>query len=152
MRQTAPMPLFGNQRQQIIEQSRPLLQPGEAVAHVVRALEGPNRWLGLGISLLVGLGLGVLLGLPILGLPAFLIVFTRLYARRVILATDESLVVLAGGRFTFRPRLVLDRLDLETPIGPLKGLWLQTTLNGRRMYVVARSVNEVRAADADLQA
>jgi hypothetical protein len=144
------MPLFGDQRQQIIEQSRPLLHPGEVVAHVVRALEGPNRWIGLAVALVAALGLGLLVGAPILGLPVFLIVFTRLYARRMILATDESLVVVAGTRFRFTPRAVLDRLDLETPIGPLKGLWLQTTLNGRRLYVVARSAPEVRAADADL--
>jgi hypothetical protein len=82
------------------------------------------------------------------------LVYTRLYARRLIVATDEGLVVMAGGRgprfFSFMPSAVLDRLPLETPIGPVKGLWLEVTLNERRMFVVARSAKDVVAADADL--
>jgi hypothetical protein len=79
-------------------------------------------------------------------------VFTRLYARRVVLATDQDLVVVGCGRWRFTPKVVLDRLDLETRIGPLKGLWLQTRLGSRRLYVVARTAREVAAADADLDA
>ena len=61
---------------------------------------------------------------------------------------------MAGGKgalfFSYMPTKVLDRLPLETPIGPMKGLWLTVTLNERRMYVVARSSKDVLAADADL--
>jgi len=148
------MPAVFFDRGKAIERARPLLNPGEAVAHVIRALEGPNRFIGMGLALLVGFGLSLLLRLPYLALPIFLLVYTRIYARRLILATDEGLVVLAGGRgpkfFSFMPTAVLDRLPLETSIGPLKGLWLETTLNDRRLFVVARSAKDVLAADADL--
>jgi len=136
----------------LAEKAQPLLEPGEVVAHVIRAQEGPNKFLGMGIALFVAFGLSLLLRIPFFALPVFLLVHTRLYARRVILATDEALVVAAGGRFRYTPRKVLDRLDLETQIGPLKGLWLSTTLNGRRLYVMPRCVRDVAAADADLDA
>ncbi len=141
-----------NTPERLIERCQPFLEPGEVVAHVIRALEGPKRWIGLGLGIVVGLGLGTLLRAPLLGLPIMWLVYTRLYARRVILATDRNLVVVAGGRWRYTPRGILDRLDIETKIGPLKGLFLQTTLNGRRMYVVPRCVNEVAAADAEVDA
>lgn len=139
-----------NDRRRLIERARPFLQPDEAVAHVVRAMEGPNRWLALGLAVIVGFGLSVLLRVAILAVPVFWLAFTRMYARRLILATDQGLVVLAGGRFRFTPSRLLDRLPLDTPIGPLRGLWLETRLNGRRMFVVPRSVRSVADADADL--
>jgi hypothetical protein len=139
-------------RERIIEQARPLLEPDESVAHVVRALEGPSRWLALFLALVVGLGLTILVQLPLVGLPVFVLVFTSMYARRIILATDQALVVLAGKRFRFVPTRVLARLDVETKIGPFKGLWLRTTLAGRKLYIVPRTAAEARAADADIDA
>lgn len=141
-----------NTRERLAAKAQPLLEPGEVVAHVIRAQEGPNKFIGMGIGMFVAFGLALLLRIPFLALPVFLLVNTRLYARRVILATDEALVVAAGGRFRYTPRTVLDRLDLETRIGPLKGLWLSTTLNGRRLYVPPRCARDVAAADADLDA
>jgi len=141
-----------NTRERLAEKAQPLLEPGEVVAHVIRAQEGPNKFLGMGLAMFVAFGLSLLLKIPILALPVFLLVHTRLYGRRVILATDEALVVAAGGRFRYTPRKVLDRLDLETQIGPLKGLWLSTTLDGRRLYVMPRCARDVAAADADLDA
>jgi hypothetical protein len=137
-----------NTRESIIEQAQPLLLPGESVAHVVRALEGPNRWLAIAVALVVGFGLTFVV--PFLGIIAVWLVFTRLYARRVVLATDQNLVVVGCGRWRFSPKVVLDRLDLETRIGPLRGLWLETRLGARRLYVVARSSRDVADADADL--
>ena len=55
------------------------------------------------------------------------------------------------GRFRFTPKKVLDRLDIETPIGPLKGMFLRTELDGRRLYITPRTVQEVAAADADIE-
>ncbi len=148
------MPAVFFNREKAIQRARPLLNPGEAVAHVIRALEGPNRFLGMGLALLVGFGLSVVIRFPLLALPIFLLVYARLYARRLVLATDEGIVVLAGGRgpkfLSFMPTMVLDRLPLETPIGPMRGLWLEVTLNDRRMFVIASSAKDVRAADADL--
>jgi hypothetical protein len=140
-----------NTRDGLIEAAKPLLEPDEHVAHVIRALEGPSRWLAMGLAMVVALGSTLLLqGVAVIGLLAFALVYTRLYARRVIMATDKRVVVLAGGRWRFKPRAILDSLDLETRIGPPKGLWLEINLNGRRMFVVPRTVKEVQAADADL--
>ncbi len=137
-------------RSQIIEEARPLLNRGEVVAHVVRALEGPNRWLALLFAMFIGFTLSLLVGSPILALPFMWLGYTLLYKRRIILATDQSVLILGGARLRFSPKAVLDRLDVDTRIGPLKGVFLATTLNGRRMYVVPRCVREVTAADADL--
>jgi hypothetical protein len=141
-------------RTKIIERARPLLEPDESVAHVVRAMEGPNRFAGMIIALVFGIGVSLLLKLAVVGLPLTIIIYTRMYNRRVVLATDEGLVVLAGGRglrwMSYLPTGVLERLPLETSIGPLQGMWMQTRLNGRRLFVVPRSVADVKAADADL--
>jgi hypothetical protein len=130
----------------------PHLEPGEVVAHVVKALEGPNRWLAMMVAILVVFAIGTLVpGAGLLLLPLMLLTYTSLYRRRLILATDHSLVILGGSRFSFVPRSVVARLPVETPIGPTKGLWLRVVVDGRKMYVVPRSVQELRAADADLE-
>ena len=142
-----------NTRENIIAKAAPLLEPGEVVAHVVRALDGRlNRWLGVAIAFVVAFALAsAVLRIPILGVVLFFALFTSLFPRRIILATDRALVVVQGGRWRFTPRRVLDRLDIDTRIGPLQGFWRSTTLNGRRLYVVPRSYPEVHAADADIE-
>jgi hypothetical protein len=138
-------------RDKIVEAAAPLLSPGESIAHVVKALEGPNRWIAVTAGIVIGLGLSIVTGIPILAVFVFLLVFTRLYARRVIVATDRAVHLLAGGRWGFTPRLLLQSVDVETAIGPLRGLWLRTdAFAGRRLYVTKASVGEVRNADADL--
>ena len=73
-------------RSQIIEEARPFLHRGEVVAHVVRALEGPNRWLALLFAMCIGFALSLLVGSPNLALPFMWLGYTLLYKRRVILA------------------------------------------------------------------
>jgi hypothetical protein len=146
----AGLAAFSNTPERIIQDAQPLLEPGESVAHVIRGLEGPNRYIAMGIALAVGLGISYFIGL--LGIVFMWLVFTRLYSRRVILATDRNLVILGCGRWRFTPKVLLDRLDIETRIGPLKGLWMQSRLPGRRIYIVARSAREVVAADTELDA
>jgi hypothetical protein len=142
-----------NTRENIIAKARPLLEPGEVVAHVVRALDGRlNRWLGVVIALVIALPLSIVLRIPIAAFLLFLALFTSFFPRRLILATDRALLVVKCGRWRFTPRSVLDRLDIETRIGPLKGFWRATTLNGRRLYIVPRAFPEVQAADADVDA
>lgn len=138
-------------RDALIEASKPFLEPGEVVAHLVKTLEGPNRWLAMSISLVLALTITTVLGVPILGLPLFAIAYTSLYRRRLVLATDQAVVVLAGGRLRFAPRSVLERLPVDTRIGPTKGLWLRIELGEHRLYVVPRTVKEVVAADADIE-
>jgi hypothetical protein len=135
-----------NTPENIVTKAKPLLEPGEVVAHVVRAMDGPPKFLGL----VIGLGIGALTRIPLLGILAMWLVFTRLYARRILLATDRNLVVLAGGRWRFTPKKVLARLDIDTRIGPMKGIWFQTTIAGRKLYIVPRTVQEARDADAEI--
>lgn len=126
------------------------LEPGEQVAHLVRATKGPNRWLGLAISLVAGVGVAIVLG-PLFGLMVTFTVFVWIYAKRIILATDQAVVILECRRFVFAPKSELVRLPVDTRIGPLKGLWLSTTLDGQRLYIQPRSVGEVTAADRELE-
>ena len=141
---------FINTPEVVIEKSRPFLEPGEVVAHVVKAVEGPPRWIAMVLGFVIGIGLSVAIGAPLLGVPLFALVYTSAYQRRIILATDEALVLLGAGRYRFTPKKVLARLDLETKIGPLQGLFLRTELDGRRLYVTSRSAAEVSNADADI--
>jgi hypothetical protein len=140
-----------NTRDVIIVKSRPFLEPGEVVAHVVRALEGPPRWLAMILALVIGLGVGALIRVPFLGFPIVFLVYTGSYQRRIVLATDRAVLLIAGGRFRFAPRKLLARLDVETRIGPVRGLFLRIEVAGRRLYAVPRSAAEVAAADADLE-
>jgi hypothetical protein len=142
-----------NTRDNLIAKTRPLLERGEVVAHVVRALDGRiNRWLGVVGALVIAFPLAVVLRIPIAAFALFLALFTSLFPRRLILATDRALVLVKCGRWRFTPKSVLDRLDIETKIGPLKGFWRATNLGGRRLYIVPRTFPEVQAADADVDA
>jgi hypothetical protein len=138
-----------NTPERIIQKSKPLLEPGEVVAHVVRAQEGPNKWLGLSAAVALGLTLGLVIP-PALGIPVFYLTYTSLYRRRILLATDQALVVVAGRGLRYTPSAVLDRLDMETRMGPTKGLWMQVEVGGRRLWIVPRTVPELQAADAEL--
>ena len=139
-----------NDRASIIAKAQPLLEPGETVAHVVRAVEGINRWYGIAIAFVIAFPVAGIIRVPFLAFALFILLFTSLYPRRIILATDQALVVIKAGRWRFTPRAVLDRLDIETKIGPLKSFWRYTVLNGRRLYIVPRTYAEVEAADADV--
>ena len=129
------------------------LEDGEQVDHLVKALAGPNRWLGLGIATLVGLAvalaLGNLNGSVFLGLIALYLVFTCLYVRHLILVTDRAVVLVSGNRISFKPRALVERLPADTPLGPLKGLWLRLQLGGHRLYLSSRSIREVSAVEAE---
>ena len=121
------------------------LEKGEQVDYILKALTGLNRWAGLGIATLIGLGIFLLVGSVVLGLLSLLIVFTGLYARRLVVVTDRAVVLMAGTRFTFKPTAVIERFPRDTPITPLKGLWLELHLGDHRLYVTARSLRALRA-------
>ena len=140
-----------NTREVVLEKVPPFLEPGEVVAHVVKAVEGPPRWVALLLALIVGIGISIVIQVPFLGFPLFVLVYLAAYQRRLILATDQALVLVGCGRFRFTPRKVLERFDIETPIGPLKGIFLRSELGGRRLYITPRTVQEVAAADADIE-
>jgi len=140
-----------NTREVVLEKVQPFLEPREVVAHVVKAVEGPPRWVALLLALIVGIGISIVILVPFLGFPLFVLVYLGAYQRRLILATDQALLLIGCGRFRFTPKKVLARLDIETPIGPLKGMFLRTELDRRRLYVTPRTVQEVAAADADIE-
>lgn len=117
---------------------------------MIRALEGPNRWLALLAGFAVGVVVTFVSGIPVLGILALWLTYTRLYVRRVILATDQAVVLLAGSRWSFRPRALVARFPVDTLIGPLRGTFLETRSLGPRLYVVPRTMREVHAADAPL--
>jgi hypothetical protein len=122
----------------------PFLESGEQVEYVVKALSGINRWLGLGIATFIGLGISLLIGSVVIGLLALFLVFTRLYVRRLIVVTDRAVVLMAGRRFTFKPTAVIQRFPRDTPLTPLKGLWLELHLGDHRLFVTARSLRALR--------
>ena len=141
-----------NTRANLIAKAEPLLEETEVVAHVVRAMEGPNRWLGIVIAFLVAFPIAGFLRVPFLAFVLFIILFTSLYPRRLLLATDRSLVLIKGGRYRWTPKRVIERFDIETKIGPLKGFWRYSEVGGRKLYVAPRTYSEVMAADADIDA
>ncbi|HTN79170.1 MAG TPA: hypothetical protein VMK16_05810 [Acidimicrobiales bacterium] len=123
----------------------PFLEKGEEVVFVVRALSGINRWVGLGFATIIGIGVSLLIGSVLLGLLALFVVFSRLYARRLIVGTDRAVVLMSGRRFTFKPTSVIERFPKDTRLTPLKGIWLELTLGEHRLYVTARSLKVLRA-------
>ncbi len=124
------------------------LEDGERVDHVVNALAGMNRWLGLGLATFVGLGVSLQLGV-IIGLITMYVAFRSLYNRRLILVTDRAVLLLTAGRYSSKPRALLERLPADTPLRPLKGLWLQLQLGQHRVYVSTRSVRTVSQVETE---
>ena len=139
-----------NTRDHIISLARPLLEPREVVAHVVRAMEGPNRIIGGLIAMAIGVAVGIVTKVPFLGFPIMASIYLSMYPRRILLATDQALVLIAGGRWRWTPKSVIERYDVDTPIGPLKGFLIYSRLGDRRLWIVPRCIPEVKAADRDL--
>jgi hypothetical protein len=50
----------------------------------------------------------------------------------------------------FGPRSVVARLEVDTRIGPPKGLFFAVRVGGKRYYVVTRCVQELQDADRDV--
>ncbi len=145
----APWSKWVNSRERIVERARPLLEPGELIAHVVRVLEGPPRLAGMLFGLVIGVLASPVLG-PLLSFPVMFLAFTSLYKRRVIVATDRSVTVLGCSPLRFGPRSVVARLEVDTRIGPPKGLFFAVRVGGKRYYVVPRCVQELQDADRDV--
>jgi hypothetical protein len=68
---------------------------------------------------------------------------------RVVVVTDQRILVCRSGRFTTTPvNEVLRELPRNTRIGPARGIWWRCGTLGERMYVHKRYHKEVTAADA----
>ena len=56
---------------------------------------------------------------------------------------------MSGKRFTYGPTSVIERLPVDTPLKPLKGLWLQLELGSHSVYVNPRSIRTVSQVETD---
>jgi hypothetical protein len=126
----------------------PVLEEGEQVDHIIKSLAGPNRWLALALATAVGLGVSLWTNV-IIGIIALFIAFRSLYACRPIVVTNKAVLVMAAGRYTWKPKAVLERLPANTPLRPLRGLWLQLEIGDRKVYVSARSIRTVSAVETE---
>ncbi|MEV6110741.1 hypothetical protein AB0M28_39490 [Streptomyces sp. NPDC051940] len=122
----------------VADRSRPLLEPGETVLSVRLAQGGmppvaAGFLLGglLAISMLV-FKVGGALGGLLCGL-----LVASLVTRRVIVRTDQALLLLEYGKLTFSitPRRVLARLPQDTTVAPSGGFWAVTHVAGEKLYV-----------------
>ena len=138
-----------NNRDTIIAKAQPLLEPGEIVAHVVRAMEGINRWLGVAIAFVVAFPLdGPAAGAVPGAFALFILLFTSLYPRRIILATDQALVVVKA-----RPMALHAAPGARPPrhrdagSARCKGFWRYTVLErSAALHRARRTVRRGRTA------
>jgi hypothetical protein len=112
-------------RDKLAERSAPFLAPGERIQAVMCSQTGPS---------------------PYFGLLSYLILFA--VRRRIIVATDRSVLVLKAGSFAgTTAKEVLQRLPRTTQIGPVSGLWAKVHLGGEKMYIHKRFHQDVARAD-----
>ena len=57
--------------------------------------------------------------------------------------------LLAGSRFTFKPTALLDRLPVDTPLGPLQGSGCSCSSATHKLYVSARSIRTVSKVETE---
>jgi hypothetical protein len=115
-------------RDKLRERAQPFLESGEKVEEVFPAQAG-SPWM-------VGLGGGLLL---------------LLFAKpRDVVVTDRSIVVLRQSKATATPKELLGRIPRNTMIGPVRGIWAKTELNGEKLWIHRRFHKDVASADAAL--
>jgi hypothetical protein len=108
-------------RDKLRSRTQPLLEPGEKIEQIFPARAGTNPWL---ISLLGPFGaIGVLIG------------WKAFVKTRIIVRTDRALVVFDAGFNGTQPKALLKRLPRDTAVGPLKGTWARTELDGEKIWI-----------------
>jgi hypothetical protein len=117
-------------REKLAARVGPHLEPGEQLRQVFLAQTGPSPYW------------------------VVLTYLTMLWNRYLIVAvTDRAIVTFRAS--AFRPSFVrqppeIQRLDRRRTLGPLKGLWGKTELDGKRFWVHRRFHSDVNQADAEL--
>jgi hypothetical protein len=77
----------------------------------------------------------------------WIIIFAN--AHRVIVATDQRILVCRSGRFTMTPVGAVEReVPRGTLIGPAHGLWYKCESLGERLYIHRRFHKDIAEADA----
>ena len=84
-----------------------------------------------------------------IGVVALFLVFTRLYARRLIVVTDRAVLCSPAPAGVQAQGAPVERLPADTPLQPLKGMWLELQIGGHRLYVSARSIRTVSAVETE---
>ena len=87
------------------------------------------------------------LGASVTGLLGFLITSIFRVKRRLIVVTDQSVLVLAANT-SYAPTAMLARLERNTQIGPLHGTWAKTRLEDIKLYVHRKYHPVVERTDA----
>jgi hypothetical protein len=112
-------------REKLTERVQPHLEPGEQVQNIFMGQTGLNPYVAANLG-----ALGVLLGVK----------------WRIIAVTDRAVLVF-DSNFGSQPKRLAARLPRTTKIGPVKGVWARTQLNGEKLYVHRRFHKDVNAAD-----
>ena len=99
-------------RDKLRTNTQSLLPPGETIEEIVPARAGISPWLSNGIGFLAGR-----------------------VKFRIIARTNQSLLILDGGMSGIKPKTILKRLPHDTPIGPLKGIWARTIIDGEKYWI-----------------
>lgn len=123
------------QNPKLIDQVRPFLPAGETFQAAIPAQAGLNPWFVNSI------------GASFTGLLGFLISSIFRVKRRLIVVTDQSVLVVAADG-SYAPTAVLARLERSTPIGPLHGRWAKTRLEDIKLYVHRKYHPVVERTDA----
>ena len=77
----------------------------------------------------------------------WIILFANAY--RVIVVTDQRILVCKSGRFRTTPvNDIVNELPRNTKIGPGDGLWHKTEALGSKLYINRRYFKDIDAADA----
>lgn len=77
----------------------------------------------------------------------WIIILSRAY--RVIVVTDQRIVVCFSGRFRITPVMDIEReLPRSTKIGPASGLWYRCESLGEKLYINRRFHRDINAADS----
>lgn len=118
-------------RDKLAERTQPYLEPGEEVRHVFVGQTGPSPFFAA-LSWLIILVAGEYF---------------------VFAVTDRAILVMKAGKLTgTRPKSLEARLPRNTQLGPVNGLWGQTSALGKRVWVHKRFHKDIAAADAELTA
>jgi hypothetical protein len=123
------------QHNKLIEQVRPFLPAGETFQGAIPAQAGLNPFVVNSI------------GANSAGILGLLIATMFRVKRRIIAVSDQSVLVLAADA-SYVPNSLLARLPRSTEIGPLKGTWAKTRLDGTRLYVHRKYHPVVERIDA----
>jgi hypothetical protein len=115
-------------RDAIRANAAPFLEPGETIQAVIPA-QTTSQWLAL--------------------LSYWIILLTNAY--RVIVVTDQRILVCRSGRFRMSPvKAVLFQAPRATIIGPPSGLWYKCESLGSRLYINKRFHKDVVIADGQV--